>query len=181
MVCEWFGLKTTWTFSTGLASKHVVTFFIGLASKSVTTVFSSLTSKLVATISPSLASKPAASFLVEPQNQGRRFVSDLASKPLGRFSPVGLKTGGDGFLVESQNQGGGGFPSWGLKTGSSGLVIWDSKSPRRFLDLGLKIKQASVCRLRHKTDGGRSTWDTCRDLAACLAWKQLWLGFPSLA
>jgi hypothetical protein len=24
-------------------------------------------------------------FLVEPQNQGRRFVSDLASKPLGRF------------------------------------------------------------------------------------------------
>jgi hypothetical protein len=28
------------------------------------------------------------SFLVEPQNQGRRFVSGLASKPLGRFSPV---------------------------------------------------------------------------------------------
>jgi hypothetical protein len=26
--------------------------------------------------------------LVEPQNQGRRFVSGLASKPLGRFSPV---------------------------------------------------------------------------------------------
>jgi hypothetical protein len=25
-------------------------------------------------------------FLVEPQNQGRRFVSGLASKPLGRFS-----------------------------------------------------------------------------------------------
>jgi hypothetical protein len=24
-------------------------------------------------------------FLVEPQNQGRRFVSDLASKPLGQF------------------------------------------------------------------------------------------------
>jgi hypothetical protein len=28
------------------------------------------------------------SFLVEPQNQGRRFVSGLASKLLGRFSPV---------------------------------------------------------------------------------------------
>jgi hypothetical protein len=27
-------------------------------------------------------------FLVEPQNQGRRFVSGLASKPLGRFSSV---------------------------------------------------------------------------------------------
>jgi hypothetical protein len=26
--------------------------------------------------------------LVEPQNQGRRFVSGLASKSLGRFSPV---------------------------------------------------------------------------------------------
>jgi hypothetical protein len=31
-------------------------------------------------------------------------------------------------------------------------VIWASKSPRRSPDLGLKTKQASVCRLRHKTD-----------------------------
>jgi hypothetical protein len=30
----------------------------------------------------------SASFLVESQNQGRRFVSGLASKPLGQFSPV---------------------------------------------------------------------------------------------
>jgi hypothetical protein len=36
-------------------------------------------------------------FLVEPQNQGRLFVSGLASKPLGGFSQFGLKTGGDGF------------------------------------------------------------------------------------
>jgi hypothetical protein len=27
-------------------------------------------------------------FLVEHQNQGRQFVSGLASKPLGRFTPV---------------------------------------------------------------------------------------------
>jgi hypothetical protein len=65
-------------------------------------------------------------FLVEPQMQGQQFVSCLASKPLGRFSPVwpqnrwqwflrfGLKTGGVGFLVEPQNQGGGGFPGLGL-------------------------------------------------------------------
>jgi hypothetical protein len=33
-----------------------------------------------------------------------------------------------GFFVEPQNQGGGGFPGLGLKTGSSGLVIWASKS-----------------------------------------------------
>jgi hypothetical protein len=30
----------------------------------------------------------SAGLLVEPQNQGRRFMSDLASKPLGRFSSV---------------------------------------------------------------------------------------------
>jgi hypothetical protein len=30
----------------------------------------------------------SAGVLVEPQNQGRRFVSGLASKPLGRFSSV---------------------------------------------------------------------------------------------
>jgi hypothetical protein len=86
-----------------------------------------------------------------------------------------------GFLVEPQNQVGGGFSSLGLKTGSSNLVIWASKSPRRFLGLGLKTKWASICRLRHKTDGGRSARDTRRDLAACLASKQVWLGFPSLA
>jgi hypothetical protein len=73
--------------------------------------------------------------------------------------------------VRSQNQGGGGFPGLGLKIGSSGLVIWASKSPLRFLGLGLKTKWALVCRLRHKTDGGRSAWDTRRDLAACLASK----------
>jgi hypothetical protein len=32
-----------------------------------------------------------AGFLVEPQNKGRRFVSGLASKPLGRFSPIWLQ------------------------------------------------------------------------------------------
>jgi hypothetical protein len=61
-----------------------------------------------------------------------------------------------GFLVETQNQGGGGFPSLGLKTGSYNLVIWASKSLQRFLGLGLKIKQAAVYWLCHKTDGGRS-------------------------
>jgi hypothetical protein len=67
---------------------------------------------------------------------------DLASKPI------------VGFLVEPQNQGGGGFSGLGLKTGSSGMVIWASKSLRRFLGLGLKTKRASVCRFHHKTDGG---------------------------
>jgi hypothetical protein len=42
-----------------------------------------------------------------------------------------------------------------LKTDGYSLMIWDSKSPRRFLGLGLKTKQALVCQLRHKTDGGR--------------------------
>jgi hypothetical protein len=58
-----------------------------------------------------------------------------------------------GFLVEPQNQGGGGFPGLGLKTCSYELVIWASKSPRRFLSLELKTKWAMVYRLRLKTDG----------------------------
>jgi hypothetical protein len=78
-VCEWFGIKTT------------------------RTVFSSLASKLVATVSPGLASKPVVGFLIEPQNQG-----------------------------------GGEFSDLDLKIGSSDLVIWVSKSPRRFLGLCLK-------------------------------------------
>jgi hypothetical protein len=65
-----------------------------------------------------------------------------------------------GFLVEPQKQG---QISWlslktkvnglGPKTVSSGLVIWASKSPCRFLDLGLKTNQTTVCRLHHKTNG----------------------------
>jgi hypothetical protein len=82
-----------------------------------------------------------------------------------------VETRSVGFLVEHQNQGGGGFPGLGIKIGSSGLVIWISKSPRRFLGLDLKTKQTSVCWLRHKTDGGRSAWDTRRDLVVCLAWS----------
>jgi hypothetical protein len=76
-------------------------------------------------------------------------------------------------LVEPQNQGGGGFLGLGIKTGSFGLVIWSSKSPRQFLGLGLRMKQALIYRLRHKTDGVRFTWDTHRDLVACFTWKHV--------
>jgi hypothetical protein len=42
----------------------------------------------------------SACFLVEPQNQGRQFVSGLASKPLRRFLiGLGLKTDGDSLSV----------------------------------------------------------------------------------
>jgi hypothetical protein len=132
-VCEWFGLKTTQTIFAGLASKPVTAISNDLASKSAATVFSGLTSKPVATVFSSLTSKLVAT--VSP---------DLASKPMASF------------LVEPQKQGGGGFPDLCLKIGSCGLVIWFSKSPRQFLGLSLKIKWASVCRLHHKTNGGRS-------------------------
>jgi hypothetical protein len=94
----------------------------------------------------------------------------------GRVAPCAICTGhvetrSAGFLVEPQNQGGGGFPSLCLKTGSSGLVIWASKSPRQFIGLDLKTKWASIRRLRLKTDRGRSARDMRRDLAACLASK----------
>jgi hypothetical protein len=90
-----------------LASKPVATVSSGLASKSAATVFAGLASKPAATVFSSLASK-----LVVTVSPG------LASKPA------------FGFLVEPQNQGGVKFPGLGLKTGSSGLVIWASKSPR---------------------------------------------------
>jgi hypothetical protein len=158
MVYEWFGLKTTQMVFTGLTSKPVATVSGGLASKPATTVFYGLASKTVATVFSSLASK-----LVATVSLG------LASKPVVSF------------LIEHQNQGGGGFLDFGLKTNSYGLVIWASKSPRWFFGLGIKTKRTSVCQLHHKTDGWRSTRDTRQDLVACFTWKQVWLGFFSLA
>jgi hypothetical protein len=107
--------------------------------------------------------------------------SGLALKLIATVSPGLTSKPTVGLLIEPQNQGGGGFLGLCLKTESYGLVIWASKSPRRFLGLGLKTKQASVCRLRHKTDGGMSARDMRRDLAACFTWKQVWLRFFSLA
>jgi hypothetical protein len=138
--------------------------------KTTRTVFASLASKPVATVSTGLTSKPAATVF-----------SSFSSKLVATVSPGLTSKPAGGLLVEPQNQDGGGFPGLGLKIGSSGLMIWASKSPRRFLSLGLKTKWASICRLRHKTDKGMSAQDTRRDLAACLAWKQVWLEFPSLA
>jgi hypothetical protein len=80
---------------------------------------------------------------------------------------VHKKTRSVDFLVEPQNQGRQ-FSDLGLKTDSSDLVIWASKSPQWFLVLGLKIKRVSIYQLRHKTDRGRSARDTHRDLAACI-------------
>jgi hypothetical protein len=64
---------------------------------------------------------------------------------------VHIETRSMSFLVEPQKRGQR-FSGLGLKTDSSGLVIWASKSPRRFLGLVLKTKQTMVCRLRHKID-----------------------------
>jgi hypothetical protein len=88
-----------------------------LASKPVATVFTGLASKQMATVFSSLASK-----LVATVSPG------LGSKPA------------VGFLVEPQNQGGGGFPGLDIKPGSFDLVIWVSKSPRRFFGFCLKTK-----------------------------------------
>jgi hypothetical protein len=141
-----------------------------------------LASKLVATVSSGLASKPAATVCEWFALKTTLTVfTGLASKPVATVSGGLTSKPAVGFLVEPQNQGGGGFPGLGLKTGSFGLVIWASKSPRRFLGLCLKTKRDSVCQLRHKTDGERSARDTRQDLASCFAWRQVWLGFPSLA
>jgi hypothetical protein len=141
--------KPAATVFTSLASKPVATVSSGLASKPAAMVFAGLASKPVATVSSGWASKLAATVF-----------ASLASKLVATVSPGLASKSLVGLLIEPQNQGGGGFSGLSLKTGSSGLVIWASKSPRRFLCLGLKTKQASVCRLRHKTDGRRLAWDT---------------------
>jgi hypothetical protein len=56
--------------------------------------------------------------------------ASLVSKLVATVSPGLASKLVVGFLVEPQNQGGGGFLSLGLKTGSSGLMIWALKSPR---------------------------------------------------
>jgi hypothetical protein len=146
----------------GLALKPRLTVCEWFGLKPTQTVFTGLASKPVATVSSGLASKPAATVF-----------SSLTSKLMATVSPSLASKPVVSFLVEPQNKGGGGFSGLGLKTGSSGLVIWASKSPRRFLGLGLKTMQALVCRLRHKTDGGRLARDTYRDLAAYFTWKQV--------
>jgi hypothetical protein len=73
--------------------------------------------------------------------------SGLASKPVMMVSPGLASKLVVGFLVEPQNQGGGGFFDLALKIGSYGLVILTLKSPRRFLNLSLKTKLATVYRL----------------------------------
>jgi hypothetical protein len=108
-------------------------------------------------------------FLVEPQNQGQRFVNDLASKPLGRFS-----------LFWPQNR-------WRWFS-----LVWYQNRQLRFGDLGLKIT-AAFSWFAHQSQEGfglsvapqnlledATTWDTRRDLAACFSWKQVGLGFSSL-
>jgi hypothetical protein len=69
----------------------------------------------VATVSSGLASKIAATIF-----------SSSASKLVVTVSPVLTSKPAVGFLVEHQNQGGGGFSGLGLKTDSSGLLIWIS-------------------------------------------------------
>jgi hypothetical protein len=99
-----------------------------------------------------------------------------------QVSWLSLKTKLDDLLVVGHQNHWDGFPDLDLKTGSYSLVIQTSKSPRRVLGLGLKTKWATVCLLCHKTDERMKTvWDTRRDLATCFAWKQVGLGFPSLA
>jgi hypothetical protein len=67
----------------------------------------------------------SAGFLVEPQNQGRWFVSGFASDGFYRFGLktccdgfrwFGLKTSDDGFLQFDLKTGGDGFSRFGLKT-----------------------------------------------------------------
>jgi hypothetical protein len=112
-------------------------------------VFSGLASKPVVTVFSSLASKLVAMIF-----------SSLALTPVVIVSP-GLASK----LVAQVFR----FGDLDLKTGSYDLVIWTSKSLRRFLGLGRKTKRALVYRLRHKTNEGRTARDRCQDLVTWFA------------
>jgi hypothetical protein len=146
MVCQWFGLKTTRTVSHQFGTQNQWQRFVsGLGLKITQMVFTGLARKSVATVSSGLASKPTTTVF-----------SSLASKLVAMVSPGLASKPEVGFLVEPQNQGGGGFPGLGLKIDNSGLVIWASKSPQRFL-----VWASKPCRLPFSgcaskpTEGGR--------------------------
>jgi hypothetical protein len=82
------------------------------------------------------------SYQFRPQNRWRRFVSGLASKPLGWFSLVwpqnllrrfGRKTCCDSFLSFGLKTSGNGFLQFDLKTGGDGFSWFDLKTGGRFL------------------------------------------------
>jgi hypothetical protein len=129
MVCEWFGLKTTRTVFTSLASKLVVTVSGDLASKPAATVFSGLASKPAVTVSSSLASKLVVPVFTDLASKSVATVpSGLASKPAAMVSLSLVSKSEVGFLVETQNQG-----WWRVsRFGPQNLQL-------RFGDLGLKI------------------------------------------
>jgi hypothetical protein len=111
----------------------VATVSSGLASKPAATVFAGLASKSVTTVFSSLASKLVATVS-----------TDLSSKLM------------VGFLVEPQNQGGGRFPGLGLKTDSSGLVIWPQNHHGGFLIWASKPSGLRFVGCAMKpTEGGR--------------------------
>jgi hypothetical protein len=86
----------------------------------------------------------SAGFLVEPQNQGRRFVSDLASKRLGRFVS-GLPSKSLGRFS----------PVWPQNRWRQFLAVWPQNLLRRFsLFAGLASKPvAMVLQFALKTGG----------------------------
>jgi hypothetical protein len=96
----------------------------------------------------------------------------LASKPVVTVSPGLTSKPAVGFLVEPQNQGGGGFSGLDLKIGSSGLVIWASKSPRRFgsqNQAGFGLSVAPQNRRREVGAGHTSRSSNLLDVEASLA------------
>jgi hypothetical protein len=98
-----------------------------------------------------------ASFLVERQNQGRRFVSGLASKPLGRFL-IGLclKTDGDGLsVVWSQNNWDGFSSVWPSKSMSMVCEWFDFKTTQTiFTGFASKLMVGFLVEPQNQAGGG---------------------------
>jgi hypothetical protein len=138
----------------------VVTISGGLSSKPAVTVSSGLSSKHAVTVSGGLTSKPVATIF-----------SNLASKLEVTASPGLASKRAVGFVVEPQNQCAGGFSSLDLKTGSSGLLIWDSNHRDGSLVWVSKPSGSRFvgCAIKPMEGGQPETRVPRRDLAVCFA------------
>jgi hypothetical protein len=127
-----------------------------------------------------------ADFLVEPQNQGWRFVSGLASKPLGRFvSGLASKSLGRFLPVWPQNRWRQFSPVWSQNRWRRFLPVWSQNQwwwvswigPQNrllwFGDLGIKITAMVSWFMpqdwwRHNSDGTRGI---IVDVASRWSWR----------
>jgi hypothetical protein len=141
----------------------------------------------------SLKTKVDGLSVVWPQNHYDGLSAVWRQNHWDSFLRFDLKTNDDGFLRFGHKTSGDNFSRFSLKTGGLGFLFWTSKpvamvwwfGPQNHHD-GFLICVSKPSGLRFvicatKPMEGGVARDTRRDIAASFAWKQVDLGFPSLA